>query len=130
VGTNQSGIEHQILVVGIACEIFKNPLPHAAFRPPREPFVDALPVAIPLRQIAPASAGAQHPQNTVDEQTIVAAGASRITRLARKQGGDPPPLDIGQFVPLHHSSRFESIDPKRNESALHNAGNLEGSVRS
>jgi hypothetical protein len=77
----------------------------------------AFPFAISLRQLMPVRARAQHPQDTVDEETIVLGGAAGIAKLAREQAFDPPPLCVGQFVPLDHVSCSESSDPEHKESS-------------
>src|SRR6478672_3922636 len=68
-------------------------------------------------KVMPVRARAQHPQNTVDEETIVLGGAAGIAKLAREQAFDPPPLCVGQFVPLDHVSCSESSDPEHKESS-------------
>lgn len=55
-GTDQGGVEHEILVLGIVDRRFEYALPHAGFGPPGEALMQALPLAVALRQVAPVGA--------------------------------------------------------------------------
>jgi len=61
VGAHQRRVEHEILVVAIGDQDLEDTLPNAALGPAREAGVDAFPLAVPLRQVMPVRAGAQHP---------------------------------------------------------------------
>jgi hypothetical protein len=117
VGTNQRSIEHEVFVLAVFGKNVEYAFPDAALGPSGEAGVDAFPFAISLRQVMPVRARAQHPQDTVDEETIVLGGAAGIARLAREQAFDPSPLCLGQFVPLDHVSCSESSDPEQKESS-------------
>src|SRR5262245_38509515 len=117
VGTNQRGVEHEVFVLAVFGENVEDAFPDAALGPAGEAGVDALPFSVSLQQIMPVRARAQHPQDTVDEQTIVLGSAARIAGLAREQAFDPPPLCVGQLVPLDHVSCSESSDPEHKESS-------------
>ena len=99
VGTNQRSIEHEVFVFAVFGKNVEYAFPDAALGPSGEAGVDAFPFAISLRQVMPVRARAQHPQDTVDEETIVLGGAAGIARLAREQVFDPSPLCLGQSVP-------------------------------
>jgi len=110
VGADQSGVEHDVVVVGIVDQTLENLLPDARVRPAAEALMDGFVLAVALGKIVPVCSGAQHPENSVHKQPIVSARAPRIALLARKQIFNPPPLRIRQFIPPGHptSSRFDS----------------------
>ena len=119
----QSSIRYSLS--GSSMSSGEHPLPHARLRPAREALVHALPLAVPLGQVAPVRAGPQHPQNAIHEQAVVAPGPARIAGLARQQLGDPRPLRVAQLVSLDHPQRSKSDDPEPNESAPIPIGNPE-----
>src|SRR5215470_9361973 len=125
VGSDESGVEHQVLVIRIAGELGKNPLPDARLCPAREALVHALPFAISLGQFVPLCPGSQHPKHAVDEQAIVLRGPTGVGLLARQHPGDTRPLPVIELVPLRHALCSESIDPKRNQSEPIPDGNPE-----
>jgi hypothetical protein len=43
-------------------------------------------------------AGAQHPQNAVDEQAVIRSRPARIALLAGQESLDPLPLRLREFV--------------------------------
>src|SRR3954452_7774641 len=104
VSPDQGGIKHQILVVRIARQALKDPLPDPLLGPAREALMHALPLAVALRKVAPACPRAQHPQDRVDEQPVVLAGPAGIAGLARQNALDPTPLHLCQLVALDHRS--------------------------
>src|SRR6516164_10419 len=53
VGSDEGGIEHQVLVLRVIDESREHPLPDARLRPAREARVDALPFAVSLGQLVP-----------------------------------------------------------------------------
>src|SRR5579862_3790479 len=125
VGANQSGVEHEVLILAIFDESLEDTLPHAALGPAREAGVDALPLAVSFRQVVPVRARTQHPQNGIHEQAVILCPSTGIADLAWKQADDPLPLRLGEFVPLDHRSRSESIDPEHKESPPKRNGNPE-----
>ena len=61
VGTDQGGVEHEVLVVGVVDQRFEDPLPDARLGPSCEALVQALPLALAFRQVTPVGARAQDP---------------------------------------------------------------------
>lgn len=82
-GAHQAGIEHEIFVAAILGKHCKDALPHTGFSPAREALMDALPLAISLRKIAPARPRTDHPQHPVNEHAIIFGRAPAIPLLAR-----------------------------------------------
>jgi hypothetical protein len=62
------------------------------------------PGAIALRQIAPGGAGAEYPQEAIDDGAMVMGGSPRLRFLGWEQGVEPLPLDVGQFASVHVAS--------------------------
>jgi len=125
VGADQGGIEHQILVVGIAGERGEDLLPDAGLGPAREALVDGLVLAVSLRNVLPTRAGPQNPQNTVHKPTVIAACPAGITGLARQKIRNPIPLRIRKFVPLGHRWNSRSKNLESYESHIQARGNPE-----
>lgn len=61
------GVNHDGFHVGINREVFEHGLPDASFRPAVESLVDAVPIAVFLRQEPPLNAAASHVKNCVQE---------------------------------------------------------------
>lgn len=124
-GANQSGVEHEILVLAIGGQNLEDPLPYAGLGPAREAGMDGLPLAVSFRQIVPVGTRAQNPQNAVDEQTVILAAAAGIAGFAWQQILDPRPLRVRQLISLDHRPCSESIDPEHKESSLRRDENPE-----
>jgi hypothetical protein len=69
-GANHSAIEHEILIVRIARQILKDPLPHARFGLPSELLMHGFLLAITLRQVVPVGTRADHRKNRIHEQRL------------------------------------------------------------
>jgi hypothetical protein len=52
-GANHGAVEHELLVVRIACQVVKNPLPDAGFGPSGETLMHGFVFAVTLRQVMP-----------------------------------------------------------------------------
>jgi hypothetical protein len=118
-GAHNSAVDHRIFVVGVCCEVLKDPLPHTSLSPAAEAPVHVLPVTEPLRQIAP-----RHPcpitiEHGLDEQPIVRRGNPDRAFPSGQQALDSFPLVVAQSKPPHHRSAsnkltaYESKKPPR-----------------
>ena len=104
----------------------EHPFPYAGLGPACEALVDGLPLAVSLGQVVPVCAGAQDPENAVDEQAVVLARSGRDRSLL--PGSMPairPHCWASAFISLRPCACSESVDPDRNESALNRDGNPE-----
>jgi hypothetical protein len=59
------------------------------------------PRPIPLRQIPPGSAGAEDPEDAVEDGTVVMGGSPNTWLLGWEQGLEPLPLCVGQIASVH-----------------------------
>jgi hypothetical protein len=118
VDAHQRGIEHQVLVIGVAGERIEHLLPHPGLGPAGEALVHALPFAVPLGQVLPPCPGSQHPQNRVHKQPIIGTRAAPVAGLAGQQMGDPLPLRIGKFIPSNHDRGSRSTNLESHESHI------------
>jgi hypothetical protein len=91
---NDGTVDHQMLVIAIGRQCSEHPLPDAGTTPAAEALMDRLPLTVTLRQVAPACAGSQHPQTSVDEQTVVHSRAPGIANLAGQQWVNLGPLRL------------------------------------
>jgi hypothetical protein len=107
-GSHDGAVDHRVFVVGIGHEVLKNPLPYPVPGPLAEPPVGVLPVAEPLRQIAPRDAGTVSIENGFDESTIVARGGTDISGFPRKQVLYSLPLIVAQSISGHGSALCQS----------------------
>src|SRR4051794_31842068 len=103
VGAHDRAVDHRVLVVGLAGEVPEDPLPHAGLRPAAEAGVDLLPVAEPLRKIAPGDAGAVAVEHRLDEQAVVLRRLAHVPLAAGQQVPDPLPPVVAERVAAHRS---------------------------
>ena len=108
------GVDHGVLVVGVGSQGFENLLPNTTRRPAGVARMDLLPVAEPLRKIAPGNARPVPVKHSLDEQTIVLGCHPDVALTARQQVLDPIPLVVAQAVAAHRSApnqltRYESL---------------------
>ena len=85
-------------------------IPDAGLAPPVEPIVGGRVRAVPLRQVAPGSAGAQHPKDAIEDATVLPRFAAP-TVLGKKRLDDIP-FEICQVVahdPSPDVSQLESL---------------------
>jgi hypothetical protein len=101
---HDGGIDHHILVVGIACQKLENTLENAALRPPAKALVHDLPVAETRGQITPGDPCSISVKNRVDEQPIVRRIAADMAFTAGQRILDPLPLVVSQSKALHRSA--------------------------
>src|SRR3974390_1001440 len=102
-GANRGAID---VVVPALChglgESDGDALPDTGGTPSPESPIDRIPVAILLRNVAPWRAGAQSPQDTVDDITIIlgwsATAALPRLSLNRQQNPQNTPLDLCQIA--------------------------------
>ena len=86
----------------------EDPLPDSGPGPAGETLVDAFPVAVPRGQVFPLGAAAQHPQDAVDEGSVILGGNANPTGTPRQETLHLPPLSAAQLVthhipPFHHT---------------------------
>ncbi|WHZ28858.1 MAG: hypothetical protein OJF51_003656 [Nitrospira sp.] len=70
-GPDDGGIDHRVFVVGLLRQMSEHLLPNATFSPPSVTAVNVLPVAKPLRQIAPGNACAIPVKNRFPKQPVI-----------------------------------------------------------
>src|SRR3546814_950757 len=73
---HDGAIDHQVFVVPVPGQRLEHPVPDPALCPAAEAPVHILPVAEPLRQVAPRHPGPVFPQHRLDEQLVVACWRS------------------------------------------------------
>lgn len=79
----------------------KEASPEARFPPAIKTARPSAPRPIPLGQITPGGAGADAPQDAVQDASVGSGGAAGVRFLRRKQGLSPLPLYIGQVMSVH-----------------------------
>src|SRR5208283_3046221 len=84
-------------------QIVEDAFPDAAARPAHEAHMDALVLAIAVRQIAPPRPGTQHPEHPVDELTVVRRRPPHMLQPPRKRVLDTLPLHIAQLISARHN---------------------------
>jgi hypothetical protein len=87
--------------IGLGLYYRQDTLPTPGFVPPLETVGHRGPGAIALRQIPPGSAGAQNPQEAIDNAPMVVRGMASFRFLGRKQRLPPLPLGVGQVSSVH-----------------------------
>src|SRR5690606_5830182 len=80
----------------------KDSLECAVIAPVTKPLIHRRPRAKALWQVSPSCARAQDPEDAVEHQAIIAAGASHFLR-GGNQIRDQLPSSIGKFVTLCHA---------------------------
>lgn len=71
---------------GLLVDGLKEALPETGFAPPIEAAGHRAPGAIAFREIAPGGAGADDPENAVEDAAVVSGWAASVRFLWRKQG--------------------------------------------
>jgi hypothetical protein len=74
------------LRIGLLLGSLKEALPETGFAPTIEAAGHRAPGAIAFREIAPGGAGADDPENAVEDAAVVSGWAARVRFLWRKQG--------------------------------------------
>jgi hypothetical protein len=110
-------IDHlQVAIVGAGHGI-KDAIPDADLPPADEPVVAGRRGTIALRDVGPRRAGAQSPEDTVEDLPIVSPG--HAARLVRQQRRDHGPLKIGYLV----AAQGHELSSHDLESAFDRFGN-------
>ena len=91
---HNSGVDHHVLVIGIARQQLENPLKNPALRPAAETLMHALPIAEARRQIAPRNTGSEPVQNGFNEQPVIRRSTSDMAFATRQNILDPIPLVV------------------------------------
>jgi hypothetical protein len=91
---NNGGVDHHVLVVGIARQLLENALENAALRPSAETLVDDFPITETLGQIAPRNAGSISVKNGFDEHSVIRRRTPDMALPARQKILDPIPLVV------------------------------------
>ena len=91
---HDGGVEHHVLVVGIAGQQIENAFENATLGPSIEALMDNVPIAEALRQVTPRNAGSKAVQYRFDEQSIVGCCATHMAFPARQEILDPIPLVV------------------------------------
>ena len=94
-----SGVDDKVFEIGIFTQLGKKTLPNALSRPSAETPEHTVPFTKLFWQIPPRGAGADQPQDTIDEQTIVLAVSPLIALFAWNEWFDAPPLRVRQLPP-------------------------------
>ena len=102
-GSDQRGIDHQILVLVIAYQLLEDPLPDPRPGSAHETLVHALVLSVALRQVAPPRTAAQHPQHAIDEVAVISRDAAHMILASGKKIPDPLPLRFAQLVSARHT---------------------------
>jgi hypothetical protein len=89
------------LGIGLLLHGLKETLPDTRFAPAIETAGHRAPRTIAFRQIAPRGTGAQHPQDAVEDASMIQSGSTRLRFLRWKQRLEPLPLRVGEFFAFH-----------------------------
>jgi len=87
--------------VGLLWDSRKESRPDPRLAPAIQAARDGGPWAIRLRQIAPGGAGAEEPQETVEDAAVVSGGAACSWLWRGKQGLESFPWSMSQFMSMH-----------------------------
>ena len=91
---HNGGIDDQIFEIRVFTQLGEKTLPNALSCPPPETPEHAVPFAKLFGQVTPRRAGADQPQHSIDEQTIVLSVAALVTFLAWNKRFNAPPLRV------------------------------------
>src|SRR4030095_12065700 len=89
------------LGIGVLLHGLKETLPDTRFAPAIETAGHSAPRTIAFRQIAPRGTGAQHPQDAVEDASMIQSGWTLLSFLRWKQRLEPLPLRVGEFFAFH-----------------------------
>ena len=107
VGSNDRAIDRVhgpvdlALGIGLLLHGLKETLPDTRFAPAIETAGHRAPRTRAFRHIAPRGTGAQHPQDAVEDASMIQSGSTRLRFLRWKQRLEPLPLRIGEFFAFH-----------------------------
>ena len=102
VGSDDGRVDHERLQVGVAAERLHDLGPDARLGPAVEPLKGVVPLAEPLRQVAPGGAGARDPEHGVDEQAVVPGGGAGGISPPGQEMFDANPLFIRHLEATSH----------------------------
>jgi hypothetical protein len=111
VSAHDSGVDHHVLVVGIACQQLENPLENAALCPSAETLVHNLPLAETRGQIAPRDPRSVSIKDCLDKQPVVRRIAADMAFTPGQNIFDPFPLVVSHSKSLHRSALLEADRP-------------------
>ena len=100
VGSHRSGVDEMDFPIHIALhvqgslQLGKHLVPDARLTPALEAAVDRGPLAVPFGQISPGCACPQHPDNPIQEFSMILCRSSTFRFDFREQRFDPLPLFI------------------------------------
>ena len=101
VRSNDSGIEHHVLIIVVGGQVFEYAFENPALAPTPKSLVYVPPVAETTGKIAPRYAGAIAIKHRLNEQTIVAGRYTNMPFAPRKKVLDPMPLIVAQSITMH-----------------------------
>src|SRR5262245_30451701 len=73
-------------------------LPDACLAPSSEALIDRHPLPVFLRHIAPRRAGADAPENAIDDHTVVESRTALAPALGRQKSSQKPPFGFAQIA--------------------------------
>src|SRR5215212_1410884 len=103
-GAHDGAVDHGILVVGVACEVLEDALPHTRLGPAAEAPMHLHAVAEALGQVAPGNTGPVAVEHRLDKQPIIRRRDADPALLPRQQVLDSVPLVIVQAIAAHRSA--------------------------
>jgi hypothetical protein len=104
VGPDATPVDHGktpaegIVVGGLRLPRGQHPIPDPGRVPAPKPAVDGLPGSVPLGQIPPGGAGAQEPEDAVEDRAVILGRPPRARALWGQQRGEPLPLLVRPVV--------------------------------
>jgi hypothetical protein len=103
-GAHDGAVDHRVLVVGIACEVLEDALPHTRVGPAAEAPMHLHTIAEAFGQVAPGNTGPVAVEHRLDEQPIIRRRDADPALLPRQQVLDSVPLVIVQAIAAHRSA--------------------------
>src|SRR5258708_6148645 len=91
---HDSGIDHHVFVIGIACQQLENTLENPALGPPAEGLVDDFPTPERRRKTTPGDGSPILEKKVFDEQPIIRRCAPDMTFTGGEKILDPIPLVV------------------------------------
>jgi hypothetical protein len=100
-GPHDGAVDHQPFQIGFACQRHQHGVEHPHLDPAVVASLHRAVIAKSLGQIAPACAGAGHPQQGIQKPPVVRARPPLAFGPPRHKSLDPLPLIIRQPVDIH-----------------------------
>lgn len=101
VGANRRAVDEDFFEVSIGSHHLEQTLPDTVLVPAGKPHVSRMPASKFWRQITPRCAGAQQPQDGLDEQAVIRCGDTFVPEFAGQVVLDPLPRVVPQNLPSH-----------------------------